>query len=423
MTESTSLLKEIVAGHFLPGPAEEIGLAVSGGGDSMALMHLMAEVAAEGGLRLRVATVDHGLRPEAAEEAAHVGDAAAGLSLPHEVLRWDGAADETGNLQDRARRARYDLLADWARRHGMRQIALGHTSDDQAETFLMRLARAPGADGLSGMAARRRMGAVTLVRPLLEVSRNCLRIYLKSRGLTWVEDPSNQDDRFDRVRARRALEVLRPLGLTVQTLSETAKNMASVRNALGWYAFTEAQRLARIQGGDLVIERSGFRVLQPEIARRLLSQALIWISGSDYPPRRRALAMAQEAVRSGTGMTLHGCQISVTPHELRITREYAAVKDLSVPADGVWDGRWRLSGPWGDCFGAAGAEIRPLGAEGLRLCSEWRASGLPYRSLLGYPSVWMGGELVAAPHAGFGDGWRADLLRGEDALHTGLLAQ
>ncbi|MGI3163301.1 tRNA lysidine(34) synthetase TilS [Pseudooceanicola sp. 200-1SW] len=423
MTETTSLLKEIVAGHFLPGPAEEIGLAVSGGGDSMALMHVMAEIAAEGGLRLRVATVDHGLRPEAAEEAAFVGRVAAGLGLPHEVLHWVGGAREEGNLQDRARRARYDLLGDWARRHGLRQVALGHTADDQAETFLMRLARAPGADGLSGMAVRRRLGPVTLVRPLLETSRNCLRIYMEQRGLPWIEDPSNEDDRFDRVRARRALELLRPLGLTSQALAETAKNMASVRAALGWYAFAESQRLVRIQGGDLVIERSGFRVLQPEIARRLLAQGLMWISGSAYPPRRRALALALESVRSGTGMTLHGCQISVGLRELRIAREFAAVKELSSPADGVWDGRWRLSGPWDARFGATGAEIRPLGAEGLRLCGEWRAAGLPYRSLLGYPAVWAGDELVAAPHAGFGQGWRADLLRGEDAFHAGLLAQ
>lgn len=424
MTQGISLLNELVAGHFLPGPPETIGLAVSGGGDSIALMHLMAEIAAGGALSLRAATVDHGLRPEAAQEARRVGEAAAALGIPHDILRWEGW-DGQGNLQDQARRARYGLLGAWAKAHGIRQVALGHTADDQAETFLMRLARSAGVDGLSGMAPRRRIGAVTFVRPMLDIRRAVLRSFLQGRGVSWIEDPSNDDDRFDRVRARQALNLLEPLGLTVQAVAGTAKNLASVRATLGWYAFSESQRLVRFEGGDLVMARSGYRVLQPEIARRLLAQALVWVSGADYAPRGRALGLAQEAVRSGTGMTLHGCVITVNTREVRVTREAAAVAGLTCPPDAIWDGRWRMVPPWG--LAAEGApeetEIRALGEEGLRQLSEWRAGGLPYRSLLGYPSVWTGDKLIAAPHAGFAQGWRAELVRGEDSFHAALLTQ
>ncbi|MBR9819874.1 MAG: tRNA lysidine(34) synthetase TilS [Rhodobacteraceae bacterium] len=421
MTHSSSLLKEIVAGHFLPGPAEEIGLAVSGGGDSLALLYLMAEIVTGSDLTLRAVTVDHGLRPEAAEEAAMVGRVAAALGVPHEVLRWEGWQGE-GNLQDQARRARYDLLCAWARGHGIRQVALGHTADDQAETFLMRLSRASGVDGLSGMAVRRRIGPVTLVRPLLEARRTSLRAYLTARGATWIDDPSNEDTRFERVRARQALAALAPLGLTTQAIADTAKNLASVRATLGWYAFSESQRLVSSEAGDLVLSRSGFRVLQPEIARRILSQALVWVSGSDYPPRRRTLALAQEAVRSGTGMSLHGCLVTVTPRDVRISREFSAVQSTRCGPSELWDRRWRLRAPGGGALAEAGCEIRALGEDGLAQCEDWRAGGLPYRSLLGYPSVWLGDRLVSAPHAGFGRGWAAELTRDEDAFHAALLA-
>ena len=121
----------------------------------------MLYLAVEAGCDVAVATVDHGLRPEAAAEAAEVAAICAGLGVPHEILHWhwDGA----GNLQDAARRGRMALLADWARRRGLRTVALGHTEDDIAETFLMRLARDAGVDGLAAMAARREVAGVCLL--------------------------------------------------------------------------------------------------------------------------------------------------------------------------------------------------------------------------------------------------------------------
>jgi tRNA(Ile)-lysidine synthase len=119
---------------------ERLGIAVSGGGDSIALMHLLHRIASDEGVALFAATVDHGLRAESADEARTVAKQAAALGIPHDTLRWQGW-DGAGNLQDHARQARYALLKEWAKRNDISAIALGHPADDQAETLLMRLAR------------------------------------------------------------------------------------------------------------------------------------------------------------------------------------------------------------------------------------------------------------------------------------------
>lgn len=134
-----------------------------------------------------------------------------GLGVSHDVLVWTGW-NGAGNLQDQARRARYGLLTDWAVRRGVSAIALGHTADDQAETLLMRLGRAAGVTGLAGMAARRDQGGIEVLRPMLSITRVRLRAYLSKGGKSWVEDPSNHDERFDRIRARHALDGLVPWG-------------------------------------------------------------------------------------------------------------------------------------------------------------------------------------------------------------------
>ena len=204
-----------------------LGLAVSGGGDSMALLHLAVAC----GLQPAVVTVNHGLRAEAASEAAQVEAVAAALGLSHETLLWQGW-DHTGNLQDAARKARRRLIAAWAVQNNIASVALGHTQNDIAETFLMRLQRGAGVDGLAKMAGHWSEGGILWQRPLLGFTRNDLRLWLQAQGLTWVEDPSNDNPRFDRVRARKALAHLQPLGLTPTHLAQVANHLAEARTAL-----------------------------------------------------------------------------------------------------------------------------------------------------------------------------------------------
>lgn len=392
--------------------AQPLGLAVSGGGDSIALLHL----AVQAGLVVRVATVDHGLRLEAAAEADQVARICAGLGVPHTVLRWQGW-DRRGNLQDQARRARYRLLADWARSGGLGAVALAHTSDDVAETFVMRLARGAGVDGLAAMPVRRRSQGITWLRPLLAVGRAELRAWLTGQGLPWVDDPSNDDEHYHRVRVRKALGTLAGVGIDAATLAAVAGHLAQVRAALDVQVLAAARQFVRTEAGDVVLDVACLTDLPPEILRRLVRSALLWVASAEYGPRGEALARLITAVQAGQSATLLGCRVLVGRGVVRVTREWQAVRGLVTLPDALWDRRWQVIGPPGK-----GLQVRALGDSGLALCPLWRTAGLPRASLLASPSLWRGADLVAAPLAGQPAGWQAETIGGEGAFHLSVLS-
>lgn len=377
----------------LPGE-ETIGVAVSGGGDSTALLHL----ALRAGLRVQAVTVDHRLRPESAAEAAAVSAACAGLGVPHAVRVWDHGAVR-GNLMDVARRARMALIADWAHGQGIAHVALGHTRDDQAETLLMGLARGAGIAGLSGMRPRWDQSGLTFHRPLLTVGRAALRDWLRKKGIGWIDDPSNQDDRFQRVRARRALEALAPLGITTDRLAAVAGHLAQVNQALGAQVAATARHLRPVAGALQV--DPALWVAPGEVQRQVAVAALGWLAQSDYPPRAADLARFVAAMAAGRDATLAGCR----HHAGWLLREARALGP-PVPPGALWDGRWRVAGP-------GGGEVRALGQAGLRQCRDWQATGLPREVLAVTPAVWQGDVLLSAPLAGHPNGWSAQL----DAAH------
>lgn len=412
------LTRAIDAG-LMPDRPARLGVAVSGGGDSMALLHLLRDWAKRFGATLQAVTVDHGLRPAARAEAAMVAEVCDGLDIAHTTLRW-GGWDGTGNLQDQARRARYALMADWALAAGLAAVALGHTADDQAETFLMRLARGAGVDGLSGMARRRRSLGVDWLRPLLGVARSDLRGYLTARRLGWVDDPSNANPRFARVRARQVLAGLEPLGLNAAALRATTLRLAEARDALDLAAQDAARRIATVEAGDVKIERAGFLALPAELRRRLLSHALAWVASAEYRPRHEALAEALGAVADGRDMSLHGCLMTVRKAHLRLTRELQAVKGKTAAPGAIWDRRWRLTAPADEL--AEALNIAALGEAGLAACPKWRETGLKRATLLAAPGVWRGADLIASPLAGRPAGWTAELARGESDYFTSLLS-
>jgi tRNA(Ile)-lysidine synthase len=387
-----------------PDAPRRIGLAVSGGGDSMAMLRLLAPWARERGIAVFAATVDHGLRPEAAAEARFVAKACRDLGVPHDTLEWRGW-NGRGNLQAAAREARQRLLGDWARGLEAEAVLLGHTRDDQAETVLLRLTRGSGVDGLSGMAGERVEGGLRWMRPLLEIRRGDLRDYLRRQGQAWVEDPSNGDPRYDRVRARRALEALGPLGIDAEGLAATARRMAAAREALECYAVREAERLVELRRGDVLIDREGLLDLPGEMRLRLVAAALRWVSGSPYRPRREALEAALAEAAEGRTRSLGGALIRSRRGRVEIGREPRAVVGTVAATDALWDGRWRLSG-----VHAPGLEVRSLGGEGIALCPGWRDAGLARSSVLASPAVWQGETLVAAPLAGRAEGWVAEVV-------------
>ncbi len=326
---------------FDPRPPQRIGVAVSGGSDSMALLHLLARIGPEAGWSVEAVTVDHGLRPEAKAEAGFVGIACAKIGVPHTVLEWRRTAT-TGNLHDQAARGRYALMTRWAQERDIGTMAVGHTADDQAETFLMRLGREAGIDGLSGMRHDWLQKGVRWVRPLLFQRRADLRDYLNRHGIGWVDDPSNDDTRFQRVKARKLLAELKPLGITAKVLSGVAFQLSSARNALDAYGRDIASRIAVQTCGDMIFDRRGLITSEPEVRRRLLIATLRWVSGKDYPPRSSAQVELDIAIHEGRDKTLAGCRIICSQTEVRIFREPNAVRSLATPTgpNPCWKFSW-----------------------------------------------------------------------------------
>lgn len=404
-------LMQAVAGALADDRPVVLAVALSGGGDSMALLDLAGRVQAARGGRVLAVTVDHRLRPEAADEARLAAARCAAIGVGHQTLVWDHGPVR-GNLQDQARRARYRLIGDWARGRGVSHILLGHTADDQAETLLMGLARGAGLDGLSGMRPRwTDPGGVTWVRPLLGISRSALRDHLTGRGIGWIDDPSNDDDRFTRVKARRVLAALAPLGITGAGLAAVAGHLGQAQAALQQTVRDVARRIARDAAGGLTFDRAALLAEPHDICRRLLIAALRWVSGGEHPPRQADLDRLMLALAAGRHATLMGCRIRTSDSAVQIQREERAVAAISAPTTELWDGRWRLSGPHHPAL-----TVRALGSAGLALCPDWRATGLARALLLATPAIWQENRLIAAPLAGFGAGWDAEVCLSFDSF-------
>jgi tRNA(Ile)-lysidine synthase len=390
----------------------DLGLAVSGGGDSMAMLHLARAWARPMGVQLWVVTVDHGLRAESAAEAAMVARECADLGLPHCTLRWQDR-DGTGNLQAAARAARLRLISGWRGR--VRHVCFAHTEDDQAETVLMRLARGSGVEGLSGMRSARRVADVpggacppgegvpppaapgetgwTLLRPLLGTTRAELRHYAKVLHIPYADDPSNDDPGYDRVKARQALAALAPLGLDARRLSATAEAMARARLALEARAREAARDIVRYEAMHLIFDRDGMAVLDADTALRLFAAALQWTTGAAYRPRLASLERTLDEALAGRSATLMGCQVTVTKTRLHIAREPRTVAGLEQDAsctEARWDNRWAFSGPI-----PTGATVCALGPEGLAQIE--RPAALPAAVLHAMPAIWQGKTVISVP--------------------------
>lgn len=387
-----------------------VGIAVSGGGDSIALLHLAHIWATKNKINVSVATVDHGLRAASASEAEGVAKTCVSLGLAHQTLRWVGW-DGRGNLQAEARNARRQILAGWARSQSVGAVLLGHTMDDQAETVLMRLGRGSGVDGLSGMHACVMRDGLNWLRPLLQVRRSELRDWLSTNNITWVDDPSNDDPQFDRVKIRKALRELEDLGVTTPGLAATAERLQAARQALE-HAVGLLAAEATHWGvcGEFYLSLAPFRAAPPETQRRLLRAALTRTAGAAYGPRAEAeqkLLSAILSLKLGGGRSLHGCLVRPNGVDgVLIAREVAAARTGDSP---LWDGRFQIesNAPTDGCvisaLGEAGAQyLTQLEARGAWTAPrDWSAA--PRMARLATPALFRGDALIAAPVAGFGD--------------------
>ncbi len=317
-------------------------VAVSGGGDSIGMLTALDEMRPASGrddVRLSAATVDHGLRAAAAEEAAWVATFCAPRGISHRTLLWEGEKPASG-LMAAARNARYRLLCGEAARIGADAIVLAHTMEDQAETLAMRRAR-KGTALASGMAGRTLIAATTwVVRPLLHVRREDIRAFLNARGLAWIEDPSNDDARFERVRMRRMV------GNRVEALAGEAENAARAREALSQQAAKLFSSAAMLHHGVLAEFDAGRLAAAPVPARYLLNVLIAALGGLAYGPGGAALdrAMTLCSAPHGARMTAGRCLFEKHRHSLFILREERELAEAEIaPGEAaVWDGRFRV---------------------------------------------------------------------------------
>lgn len=244
---------------------DRLGVAVSGGPDSLALL-LLAQAALPG--RVHAATVDHGLRAESAAEALLVTDICARLGCAHEVLRVS-VPDGPAGVQGEARTTRYAALADWAARAGIAHVATAHHADDQAETLLMRLQRGSGVGGLSGIRPVRREGGILLLRPLLDWTKAELVHLVSGAGIDAVDDPSNRDPRFDRSAMRAFLRD--QSRFDPRRLARTAAALREANDAIEWHVDRLFAQRCTVENGNATIVPNG---LPREIRRRLLARTI-----------------------------------------------------------------------------------------------------------------------------------------------------
>jgi tRNA(Ile)-lysidine synthase len=300
--------------------ASGILAAVSGGPDSMALMQGLARWAATGPRPpIRVATVDHGLRPEAADEAAFVAREAALLSLPHRTLLWTGEKPATG-IQEAAREARYRLLVEYAREAGATHLATAHTLDDQAETVMMRLSRGSGLSGLAGMRRETDRQGIRHVRPLLGLPKSHLLDHCRHQGWRFVTDPSNADERYARVRWRRLMPLLAAEGLTAERLARLAERVAQADEALDLKAREAFDRGEKLLEAGTLSFRAKILTDEPfDIALRVLELALAEAGMDLDNSRLHRLEACAERLRqaAGAGETL---SLTIAGAHLRLGR-------------------------------------------------------------------------------------------------------
>jgi tRNA(Ile)-lysidine synthase len=371
-------------------PAPRLAAGVSGGADSMALALLANTWARERGGSLLALIVDHGLRRDAAAEAAEAASRLAGRGISARVLRLEGLARGPA-MAERARDARFRVLVEACAADGILHLLLAHHAADQAETVLIRELGGSGPAGLAGMAALLETAGLRMLRPLLNVPPNLLRTLLEAEGVGWCEDPSNRDMNALRPRLRMLRRDREGAGPATMALVAAAA-------AAGRQRVEQEDAIAHVLAACASIRPEGFALLDPPVPAAALMALMQAIAGTDYPPPTHATARLAASMEPATLAGVRLMRAGRLGAGWLLVREAAAV-GAAVPAvpGAVWDGRFRLVA----CPGLpAGAMLGALGDDAPRLR---HVSPLPAAVLRTLPAVRMGEQLLAVPHLHYPD--------------------
>lgn len=313
----------------------QVAVAVSGGVDSTVLLHLMINWAKKNKLLVPIAlTVNHELRSESQKEADFVVSYAKELGAKESfVLNWE-KQNIKGNIQLQARKARYNLLTKWCKNNNVKYLFVAHHKNDQAETFLLRLERGSGVDGLSSMDYKYFLNGIYVFRPLLNFSRSEIEKYAKLHQLRWIEDRSNYDLKYRRTLYRNLLKASDNQDVLTERICLTALHMKRAAKALMHYtrlAFNDCVNIHDL--GYIEIKLCGFYQLPEEISLRLLLYSIMAICGKYYKPRYNSLiAMFNKILQknSDVNCTLSGCKIRKYGESILIMRESSKIQEVTV---------------------------------------------------------------------------------------------
>ena len=398
---------EAFAAHLqalLPANARCLAVACSGGPDSMALAFCAHRWAKANGGSVVALIVDHLLRSESSEEAEQVKQRLAALGIQTEILRWEHET-VTSRVHILARAARYDLLTSTCRTKNIDALLIAHQREDQAETILMRLAKGSGFDGLAGIDPVSTRDGVVLVRPLLAFSKEQLIATCETAGISFVTDPSNASAKYARGRLRKVLPLLASEGLTIDRLIDLGERAREAKDAIDQVTDAFLHAHAHLdQSGVLHFKREAFAALPNAIAGRAVGRALNYLHPELYAPERALFAPILAELRAKEAMptrSFHGCLLSKTETEIKMIREWAAIKECQTIQPGqtlVWDNRWRVTLA---AQALAAYEVRALGVQPYHLLDtlapRLRHDVPQGRARAALPALWQGDKPALIP--------------------------
>ena len=341
------MLSYKILGQYIEKKSNKIAVATSGGADSMCLLYLTQLWCNDHNLELTALIVDHKLRTESTAEAQEVANIIQDRSIKAKVLTWEGKKPEA-NIHHHARKARYKLLTDYCKREGIEKLLVAHNLQDQAETVLLRIYRGSGIDGIAGINRYIKFNGIEVIRPLLEVNRQQIEDTLKIAEWPWIEDPSNQNLKFDRVKVRQFIEKLPDKGTWLNRINLLASNARRAKDYLHQVTAEKLESCVEFnEFGYASLNLNEFLKLHEEIGLRVLVVIFKALSGKEFKPRLNNLEHLYYKIQSKGlfTVTLGNLKIKSKKSLIIFYRELYALEEkvaLKAGITCVWDHRFQI---------------------------------------------------------------------------------
>ncbi|MDR2760358.1 MAG: tRNA lysidine(34) synthetase TilS [Rickettsiales bacterium] len=325
--------------------------AVSGGSDSLALLLSFGEWSKKRGVYVEAITVDHGLRPSSSDEAEYVRGLCEKIGIKHTTVKWVGDKP-TSNIESTAREARYSLIGEYYRKNNFDCLLTAHHLNDQAETFFLRLFRGSGIDGLACMGRNSFLGGMNVIRPFLNIPKDALRKYLEEKKIKWIEDESNNDEKFLRNRIRAFLNSLPDRDKIAERINFATEEIAKAKRFIVEEFEKHRKNILNFSSfGSCAFSYAKLAQIDGDMSLRLLAHAAMKISGNAYKPRLEKLKNLLENIKKlspadNFKTTFYGCVFEKFEENLiMVYREYNSIgedKKLIFGEKILWDGRFSV---------------------------------------------------------------------------------